>query len=107
MFGFITSYFRGEKINKELVKPYIELISKNEKYEELKEKFDKLHQETCELQVDKFKFGYSGTKTWLLAGVAEYNGDYIKVIVQNREATGYHEWGKDLTTLYVSCKDID
>ena len=42
MFGFITSYFRGEKINKELVKPYIELTSKNEKYEELKETFDKL-----------------------------------------------------------------
>ena len=42
MFGFITSYFRGEKLNKELVKPYIDSISKNKNYEELKETFDKL-----------------------------------------------------------------
>ena len=42
MFSFIASYFRGEKINKELVKPYIESISKNNKYEELKETFEKL-----------------------------------------------------------------
>ena len=42
MFGFITSYFRGEKINKELVKPYIDLISKNSNYDELKETFEKL-----------------------------------------------------------------
>ena len=42
MFGFLTSYFRGEKINKELVKPYIDLISKNTNYDELKETFEKL-----------------------------------------------------------------
>ena len=42
MFGFITSYFRGEKLNKELVKPYIDLISKNTNYDELKETFEKL-----------------------------------------------------------------
>ena len=42
MFGFIASYFRGDKINKELVKPYIDLISKNSNYDELKETFEKL-----------------------------------------------------------------
>ena len=42
MFGFITSYFRGEKLNKELVKPYIDLISKNTNYDEIKETFEKL-----------------------------------------------------------------
>ena len=42
MFNFITSYFRGEKINKELVKPYINLISKTSNYDELKEIFENL-----------------------------------------------------------------
>ena len=42
MFGFIASYFRGDKINKELVKPYIDLISNNSNYDELKETFEKL-----------------------------------------------------------------
>ena len=42
MFGFITSYFKGQKINKEQVKPYIDLISKTSNYDELKETFEKL-----------------------------------------------------------------
>ena len=42
MFNFITSYFRGEKINKDLVKPHINLISKTSNYDELKETFENL-----------------------------------------------------------------
>ena len=42
MFSYIASYFRGAKINKELVKPYIELISKTNNYDELKDTFEKL-----------------------------------------------------------------
>ena len=100
-----NSEFEYVKSKNEEIKKHNDKILSISK--ELKEKFDKLHQETYSLEVNKFKFGYSGVKTWLMAGVAEYNGDYIKVIIQDREETGYHEWGKDLTTLYVSCKDID
>ena len=42
MFSFITNYFRGEKLNRELVTPLIESISKNPNYDELKETFEKL-----------------------------------------------------------------
>ena len=42
MFSFIASYFRGEKLNKEVVKPFIESISKNLNFDELKETFEKL-----------------------------------------------------------------
>ena len=42
MIGFIASYFRGQKIDKDLVKPHIDLISKTSNYEELKETFEKL-----------------------------------------------------------------
>ena len=42
MLSYIASYFRGKKIDRELVKPYIESISKNSNYNELKETFEKL-----------------------------------------------------------------
>ena len=42
MLGFISNYFKGEKLNKDLVKSDIDLISKNTNYDELKGTFDKL-----------------------------------------------------------------
>ena len=42
MLGFISNYFKGEKLNKDLVKSDIDSISKNTNYDELKGTFDKL-----------------------------------------------------------------
>ena len=42
MFSYIKSYFRGEKINKDLVKSHIDLISKTNDYDKLKETFEQL-----------------------------------------------------------------
>ena len=42
MFGFITSYFGGEKLNIDIVRPYIDKISKDKNYDELKETYEKL-----------------------------------------------------------------
>ena len=42
MFSFITNYFRGEKLNKNLVQPYIYAISTKDKFEELEEIFENL-----------------------------------------------------------------
>jgi len=42
MFSYIKSYFQGEKINKDLVKTHIDLISKTTNYDKLKETFEQL-----------------------------------------------------------------
>ena len=42
MFSYIKSYFQGDKINKDLVKTHIDLISKTTNYDKLKETFEQL-----------------------------------------------------------------
>lgn len=42
MFSYIKSYFQGEKLNKDLVKSHIDLISKTTDYDKLKDTFEKL-----------------------------------------------------------------
>ena len=42
MFSYIKSYFQGEKLNKDLVKSHIDLISKTTDYDKLKDTFEQL-----------------------------------------------------------------
>ena len=42
MFSYIKSYFQGEKLNKDLVKSHIDLISKTTDYDKLKDTFERL-----------------------------------------------------------------
>ena len=42
MFSFITNYFTGQKLNKNIVQPYIYSISKKSNFEELGPIFENL-----------------------------------------------------------------
>jgi hypothetical protein len=42
MFSYIKSYFQGSKINKDLVKSHIDIISKTTDYDKLKDTFEQL-----------------------------------------------------------------
>jgi hypothetical protein len=80
--------------------------------DEMKAQFNKLHAETVEMPViDRFKFGKSnrrsdGEKLWMKAGVAEFEGKYVKVIICDRTHNTWN-WNHDLTMLFVAAKDID
>lgn len=80
--------------------------------DEMRTQFNKLHAETVEMpMVDRFKFGKSnrrsdGERLWMKAGVAEFEGKYVKVIVCDRTHNTWN-WNDDLTMLFVAAKDID
>lgn len=80
--------------------------------DEMKAQFNKLHSETVEMpMIDRFKFGKSnkrsdGERLWMKAGVAEFEGKYVKVIICDRTHNVWN-WNQDLTMLFVAAKDID